>query len=291
MIQTTATQLRNSAIFVFALIVLVASCKKDDASPDGTAALEALPKDTGGTHKANPLGSNASPYGYYLYTPSGYTNSGPKFPLLVFMHGSGEIGNSSTNSKNLDKILANGPPKLIKAGKWVPKFPMVVASLQIHDGWYDLAKVKKFTEFIIANYQVDTTRIYLTGLSMGGYGVWDQVMTYGKGSHATAIVPISGSGILTGDRTKKAAPIPVWAFHGAEDQTVAPAFDKAVHKAINDLNPEVRAKLTIYPATDHDAWTKTYNSAGMTAAVDPAYDPFSMDIYSWMLQYVKQPKK
>lgn len=252
------------------------------ASPN---PLESLPKDTGGIHKAVVLGSNASPYGYYLYTPSGY-NTGAKFPLLIFLHGVGEIGNSSLDPKALDKILVHGPPKMIKDKTWAPEFPMVVASIQCHDSWYDWNKVKKVTEFLMANYQVDTSRIYMTGLSMGGFSVWDQITRFGKKSHLTAAVPISGAVSVYAEGTKNATLLPIWAFHGADDTTVIPAYDIAIQKAINLLKPAVPEKLTIYPATGHNAWTKTYNGTGMGTA-SPLYDPFNMDIYSWMFQYKK----
>ena len=165
---------------------------------------------------------------------------------------------------------------------------MVVASIQCHDGWWDVAKVKTFTEFMMKTYQVDTTRIYMTGLSMGGFGTWDQLMMYGKGSHITAAVPICGSGAIpiSSAQVKRASEIPVWAFHGADDKTVLPDFDKLIHTDINKLKPTVPERLTMYPNTTHDSWSKTYTRAG-TTAVDPAYDPFDVDIYSWLLRYSK----
>ena len=270
-----------------ATVVFLISCGKDDPSP--AATLETLPEDTGGTQTAHIFGSDASPYGYYMYTPTGYKSDGPKYPLLIFLHGSGEIGNSSVNAKNLDKVLANGPPKLIKAKTWKPKYPMLVVSLQCHDSWWDVDKVKKVTEFMMANYAVDTTRIYMTGLSMGGFGVWDQLTIKGKSSHITAAVPICGSGYVNADRTKKASNFPIWAFHGDADQTVLPAFDKEMNKAINALTPApaVRAKLTMYPGVGHDSWSMTYNGTGR-GKEDKNYDAFDMDIYEWMLQYQKK---
>jgi len=261
------------------------SCKDDD-NPSPTADLEALPADTGGTHTPHKLNSDASPYAYYMYTPSGYTNDGPKYPLLIFLHGSGEQGNSSTNAAMLDKVLVNGPPKLIKSKTWKPKYPMLVASLQCHDGWWDVTKTKKVTEFLMANYAVDTTRIYMTGLSMGGYGVWDQIAVVGVGAHITAAVPISGSGNLVPGRAQRASAIPIWSFHGVDDKTVLPDFDIAMTKAINDLSPKIRAKLTIYPGTGHDAWSKTYDGTGKGTGA-ATYDQFDMDIYEWMFQYKK----
>ena len=270
-----------------AIIFFVSSCGKDDPSP--FTGLEDLPEDTGGTHTAHTLGSDASPYAYYLYTPSGYSKDGPKFPLLIFLHGSGEVGNSSSNAKVLDKILVNGPPKLIKGKEWKPKYPLIVASLQCHDGYWDVTKTRQVTEFLIANYAVDTTRIYMTGLSMGGFGTWDQLAVNGLSSHITAAVPICGGGVVTPARVKRAANFPIWTFHGDADATVSPAFSKAMVLAINESTPApaVRAKLTMYPGVGHDSWSRTYNGAGK-GSEDPKYDPFNMDIFEWLLQYKKE---
>lgn len=205
---------------------------------------------------------------------------------MIFLHGSGEKGNSSSNAANLDKILVNGPPKLIKAKTWKPKYPMIVASLQCHDSYWDTNKTKQVTEFLMANYAVDTTRIYMTGLSMGGFGTWDQISYIGPSSHITAAVPICGGGVVNDTRVKKAAMIPIWTFHGDDDKTVPPDFSKAMTAAINATNPRVKAKLTMYPGVGHDSWTKTYNGSGM-GTEDPSYDPFNMDVFEWLLQYKK----
>src|SRR5882757_3487669 len=202
------------------LLVLVSfaiSCKGggDDNTPPVVVkeGLDALPEDTGGTHTAKVLGSDASPYGYYLYTPSGYTSDGPRFPLVIFLHGSGERGNSQENAANLDMILSNGPPKLVHQGNWDPEYPMMVASPQCHDDWWNWEKVHNFIKFVRTNYQVDTTRIYLTGLSMGGYGVWDQLISFGEDSYVAAAVPVAGSGTVSAAFATKAGEVPIWAFH------------------------------------------------------------------------------
>ena len=280
-----------SSVILLALGSFLISCQDDSSSSkpefrSSTHPLVNLPKDKGGVQTAFVLGANASPYGYYLYTPSDYKSTGPRFPLLIFLHGSGEVGNSSVNPQALGNLLVHGPPKMIQNGTWAPKYPMIVASAQCHEMWWDIDKVLKFTEFLMANYQVDTSRIYMTGLSMGGYATWDQIMMLGKKSHITAVVPICGGGAIYPDWTKNASQFPIWAFHGEEDRTVFPDFDIAIWKAINDLKPVIPAKLTLYPATGHDAWTETYNGTGMGLA-DPAYDPFDMDIYSWMFEYSK----
>ena len=275
--------MKKSHIISLVFVALAFSCRDD--SP--VNPLSALPRDTGGLHRAVLLGADGSPYGYYLYTPSGYNTNGPRFPLLVFLHGSGQIGNSATNPKALDNVLVAGPPRLIQKGTWAPEFPMIVASAQCHDGWWDPTKVKKFIEFLMTTYKVDSLHVFLTGLSMGGYGVYDQLTLYGTDSHLAAAVVIAGAVNVTTEKAKNASPIPLWAFHGEADTTVPSEYSKTMVKAINDLNPKVRAKITMYPGVGHDSWTGTYDGTAM-GKEDPAYDAFRMDIYSWMLQFSKK---
>jgi predicted peptidase len=287
------------ACFLLAGTIVLNSCQDREPEPAlkapeelaaaATNPLDLLPKDTGGKHVRVTLGSNASPYGYYLYTPSGYkATGGPKFPLLIFLHGAGEAGNSQQNPANLDLVLRHGPPKMVKNKTWKPKYPMVVVSAQTHERSWTAAKVKLLTEFVMKTYAVDTLRIYMTGLSMGAVGTWNEISIYGKGSHITAAVPIAGMGVNQIPRAKKAGQMPVWAFHGNNDTTVKPDFDKVFVPIINAQipAPKVKAKVTIYPNTGHDSWTRTYDGTGR-GKEDPAYDRFNMDIYTWMFQYKK----
>lgn len=275
---------------LFVVSVVLHSCKTEDEPlpPSVQNGVEALVADTGGQHIAHPLNSDKSTYGYYLYTPGGYKPTGPKYPLLIFLHGAGERGNSAITPAALDKILVHGPPKLIKAKQWNPKTPMVVASLQCHDSWWDPKKVKAATEFLMKTYAIDTTRIYMTGLSMGGFGTWDQIGLYGKAAHITAVLPICGGGSMNPQRTARAAKIPIWAFHGDKDQTVSPEYDKQMFPAVNALNPPVKMKLTLYPGVGHDAWTRTYSNSAKGQPVVAGYSAFDMNIYDWLLQYKKK---
>ena len=288
--------MKKLPLLLLSLVVLI-SCKDNNVTPVDpippvipvvSPPLENLPKDTGGKHQPVIFGADNSPFGYYIYTPSGYTATGPGFPLLIFLHGSGEVGDSQAKASALDSILNVGPPFLIKTGKWNPKYPMIVASPQTSEEWWDPTKVSKFIEFIITKYQVNTARIYITGLSMGGSGVYDLITTPGITTQIAAAVPIVGGGILTVDGAKKAAGVPLWAFHAEDDLVIPSDFDKAIVKAINDLHPPVPAKLTMYPTVIHEVWAETYDGTGM-GRENPAYDPFNMEIYTWMFQYSTTP--
>ena len=117
---------------------------------------------------------------------------------------------------------------------------------------------------IVARYDVDTDRIYLTGLSMGGYGTWALASKYPD--RFAAIVPICGGGKrFMAHRIKD---MPVWAFHGAKDSVVPLRESEEMVEAINARGGN--AKLTIYPDAGHDSWTKSYENP---------------ELYDWLLEH------
>jgi predicted peptidase len=266
------------AILILTLFFL--NCKKEDMNiPDD---LKNLPVDTGGEQKGYALGTTNAYYGFYAYTPSTYSSTGPKYPLLLFLHGAGERGNSKDDATILDIVLRNGPPMLIKTGTWKPKYPMIVISPQAHDGGWYPNKIHQFIKYLIDNYKIDTQRIYITGLSMGGYGTFNYLTTCGDTCYAAAAVPICGGGDPF--NASKMKHIPLWAFHGDADNVVDVYNSINMVNGINAANPKVKAKLTIYPGVSHNSWTETYDGTGMgTESKD--YDAFNMSIYDWMFQY------
>ena len=244
-----------------------------------------LPGDTGGEHTPFVLGSTDSPYGFYLYIPGGYETTAQPYPLLIFLHGSGERGDSDINPDALDKVLSNGPPKLIRQGTWDPPYPMIVASLQCPTGAYwDPAKVHETIEYFISEYRINVSRVYMTGLSMGGYGTFNYLGRYGDDSYVAAAVPICGSGNTS--QASQFKHIPLWAFHGMEDTTVSVSGSIDMVEAINAEVPDVRAKLTLYPDVGHNSWSRTYDGSGMgTESGD--YDAFDESIFRWMFRYTR----
>ena len=136
-----------------------------------------------------------------------------KCPLIIFLHGAGERGN------NLDLLKKHGIPKIVEQN---PDFPFITLSPQCpKDSWWtsELRLLNGLVDKITKSYQVDMSRIYLTGLSMGGFGAWSLASM--NPDLFAAIVPICGGG--EPDRAARALKnMPVWVFHGAKD-TVVPA--------------------------------------------------------------------
>ncbi|MGE0760908.1 MAG: prolyl oligopeptidase family serine peptidase [Pirellulaceae bacterium] len=192
--------------------------------------------------------------GYLLSLPKGYEQQPTPWPLLLFLHGAGERGD------DLELVKKHGPPKLIAAGK---EFPFVVVSPQCPTGkWWEPIELVALIDDICAKYRIDPDRIYVTGLSMGGFGSW-RLAAYAP-DRLAAIAPICGGGEAYWAR--QFAHLPVWAFHGAKDPGVPLERSQAMIDALKKAGAE--PKFTIYPDAAHDCWTVTYD--------DPA-------LYEWLL--------
>lgn len=204
-----------------------------------------------------------------------------KFILLSDCH----RGDNSTDPEILKKVLIHGPPKRIENKTWSPKNPMIVASPQLVSGNWKAEEIHEFISYLVANNNIDTQRIYITGLSLGGYGSFNYVSRYGSDGYAAAIVPIAGGGEVTSVHQFKN--IPVWAFHGDKDLVVPSSQSIDMIAAINKIHPKTKAKLTLYPEMNHDSWTKTYDTTG-TGEESTDYDPFDISIYDWMFLFTKE---
>ena len=191
--------------------------------------------------------------GYLLYLPRDYDKE-KSWPLMLFLHGAGERGD------DLELVKKHGPPKLIAAGK---DFPFIVVSPQCPKGrWWEPMELVALLDEISGKYKVDPDRIYVTGLSMGGFGSW-RLAAYAP-ERLAAIAPICGGGETYW--TKEFAHLPVWAFHGAKDTGVPLERSQAMVDALKKSGGD--PKFTIYPDAGHDSWTAAYD------------DP---ELYKWLL--------
>jgi predicted peptidase len=196
---------------------------------------------------------------YLLYLPKDYDQK-ESWPLVLFLHGIGERGD------NLDLVKKNGLPKLIAAGK---EFPFIAISPQCPlDQWWEPIELKALLDDVVGRYKVDQERVYVTGLSMGGFGTWS-LAAYQPHRFA-AIVPICGGGEPFW--TMFYADTPTWAFHGAKDPVVPLERSQQMVDGLKKNHGNV--KFTIYPEAGHDCWTEAYN--------DPK-------LYEWLLEQ-KRPK-
>lgn len=186
-------------------------------------------------------------YHYLLALPEDYDEDAAKqWPLVVFLHGAGERG------VDLESLKKHGPPKLIAQGR---KFEAIVACPQVPPGeTWNPHGVKALVGRLQAELRVDAARIYLTGISMGGFGTWETILEYPKVFAAAA--PVCGGAGIGMLKFGRIPDLPLWIFHGEADPVVPVEFSKS---AAEKLENSKLVKLTLYPGVQHDSWTRTYD--------------------------------
>lgn len=201
---------------------------------------------------------------YLFYLPPGYQAKGRKrWPLMLFLHGAGERGT------NVQRAAIHGPLSRVKQGH---EFPFIIVAPQCPEGQlWENEPLLKLLDHLAAKYAVDPNRVYLTGLSMGGYGTWRLGLAHPE--KFAALVPICGGGNLIdallgpGDKGATLKSLPIWAFHGAKDSVVPLDESERIVKVLK-RNGVKEVKLTVYPDADHNSWTETYNNP---------------ELYEWLL--------
>ncbi|MBR5519414.1 MAG: dienelactone hydrolase family protein, partial [Clostridia bacterium] len=186
-------------------------------------------------------------YNYAISLPEGYTKE-KQYPILFFLHGAGERGDDPS------VLYVHGPLKKIARGE---TFDCIVVAPQCPEGSYWITEtqtLKLFMDTICEEYNVDRKRVYLTGLSMGGFGTWMMGTRYPD--YFAAIIPICGGGMPWAAWTM--SKLPIWAFHGTADTAVAPHCSVEMVEAVN-IDGGI-AKLTMYEGVGHDCWTETYDN-------------------------------
>jgi len=274
------------ALLVSAVLV-TASCKKNSKSGlinpgDDSDTLVVKPPEPkvyeqNAVHTA--IGTNVG--GFYEGLPPEYDkNSSKKYPLLIFLHGGGELGDGNDQ---LSLITRHGITKLLDEKKFPnsftvsgEQFSFLIISPQFRALPVKSADVNKVVKYALENYPVDTQRIYIVGMSMGGGATWEYAADHGN--ELAAIVPICGASWASESATKRLAAtnVETWAFHNKDDNVVSIRLTDRYVEFIEAANPLFPLKLTIWETGGHDAWTK---------ATDPGYTEDDKNIYEWMLQF------
>jgi len=205
---------------------------------------------------------------YLLCLPKGYDAKGGKtWPLMLFLHGAGERGT------NLQRVAIHGPPSLVKQGT---NFPFILVAPQCPEGRrWENESLLQLLDHVMQKHAVDASRVYLTGLSMGGYGTWSLAADH-------PVAAICGGGSLISlllarsyetNRLAELKKVGVWAFHGAKDPVVPLEESERMVNAFKKAGVK-EVKLTVYPEADHNSWTETYNNP---------------ELYEWLLRHERKP--
>lgn len=215
-------------------------------------------------------------YYYEIYVPPAWTPQ-KKWPVILFLHG---VGHNGTYGELPEPLLAPRFTSYQKQSDAIVVFPRC----REHRWWSDAemeAMALGALEQTVREFHGDRTRLYLTGLSMGGYGTW-WLASHHPGKFAAiapvcggirtpptiAIPPISTSRDPYADVARKIGRTPVWIFHGSADQTISVEESRKMAEALKQAGGDVR--YTEYPGVGHNAW-------------DPAYS--DADFFPWLLSH------
>lgn len=195
--------------------------------------------------------------------------AGRKYPLVLFLHGAGERGNDNTAQ------LVHGV-KTFATDEFLEKYPCFVVAPQCPQEmkWSDIdwstekvvfpekesptaVLMMQCLDVMEKELPIDTDREYVTGLSMGGYGSWDAIVRHPK--RFAAAVPVCGGCDLC--KATIIAQIPVWTFHGDQDQAVKVERSREMIEALRAVGG--KPKYTEYPGVGHDSWNNAYADQSM----------------------------
>lgn len=180
------------------------------------------------------------------------------WPFILFLHGAGERG------RRVDRVRVHGIPKVVDRD---PAFPFVTVSPQCPPGrwWGELVPdLVDGLDQAVAAHPVDRSRVYLTGLSMGGYGAW--ALAARHPDRFAAMVAVCGGGHP--DWAPQLANLPIKVFHGTADTIVPVSESVQMVQALEALGAPV--ELVLYQGVAHDSWTRTFD------------DP---ELYRWLLAH------
>lgn len=199
---------------------------------------------------------------YLLFLPEDYGAPNKTFPIILFLHGSGERG------CNPEKLKSFGPFTQVARDT---RFPFIILGPVCPNGkWWSDAEVTlsvmALLDKVCTDYAIDRDRVYLTGLSMGGFGTWSLAEQYPD--VFAAIAPVSGGG--NPYRAKEIKHIPVMIFHGQNDRNV-PVW-QAQQMAMSLTQAGGDAKLMVYPNAGHNIWDQVYSR---------------QQLYAWFMEHVK----
>lgn len=202
---------------------------------------------------------NKTKYNFLVKLPSDYSETGEKQPIVIFLHG------RSLSGTNLERVKRYGVLYAAKRGK---EIPAIVVAPQTNNGW-NPDHVMEVLDYVLQEYNGDPSRVYVCGMSMGGYGTMDVAGKYPE--RIAAAVAICGGGTLS--YACNLSKVPLWIQHGNKDRAVPASESKKIYNAIKNCNANADATLTIIPGGTHGSVESLFHQD---------------KIYDWMFSYRKQ---
>ena len=263
--------MKNLTVYLAAFVFLFASCQKDIVVKDEAITGEVVASNNtydGMVESALPIHTprtiaiNSNVSGYYETLPALYSKTTKRYPLIVFIHGIGELGTG------LSRLNCCGLPYHIKGGTFPAKFlvggvyySFIVISPQFRSR-PSAGQIQSVVNYAKNKYRVDPARVYVTGLSMGGGSTWDWSVVYGQ--NAAAIGPVCAG---TKPTTTLAAGVasknlPIWSLNSSTDYVVPIQWAKDWINWIDSRNTSYasKTKLTIWSGLSHNGtWGKAFN--------------------------------
>ncbi len=223
--------------------------------------------------------------GYLEYLPNNYNSNNNLYPVIIFLHGSGERGNGSP--EELERVKKNGPPKYIENGETMcfdnngVEECFIVLSPQTNRWSFVGYEMIPFVQYALENYRIDPDRVYLTGLSMGGEGTWKVAYSpENTNNYFAALAPVAGRGSYQDACIVADHKLPVWAFHGENDGAISLNAGKTPINGMNQCNADPAPIFTVYPGVGHaGTWERAYK-------IDNSVH--TPNLYEWFLTQTKQ---
>ena len=196
-------------------------------------------------------------YNFWFYNPEEGVGEDSHFPLLIFLHGQSLCG------RNLNKVKRYGAIDAVSRGRYIDSYIMAP---QNPGGAWNPQKIMNIVEWAEKHYNVDTTRIYVYGMSLGGFGTIDFAATY-PDKVACAMAMCGGATVKNLDGLSK---VPLWIVHGTADRAVPVSASDKVVEAIKATGDDSRLIYTRMPGVDHGR---------------PARIFYMIQTYDWMFSH------
>jgi predicted peptidase len=273
--------MKRGITYLLLVFALLNSCGKTDI--ESTQVPQQLPPPV---LRPVPTPVNGQIKGFYEAIPEIYNTSSDRLPVMLFIHGAGQFGNGKND---LPMLLQEGITQLLDEKRIPATFSVKGSSYSMmyfspqFSSEFSIPALHEFIQFIKANYRIDSTRLYIAGISRGA----ELACKYAGVYPATVAAVISMAGGIPEDMRETSAQsiasnaIPIWAIHNTSDDVIPYINSEILVQLVHQYNPSATTLLTLLPPEgplSHDCWTRS---------TDPQFKRNNLNIYEWALQFQK----